>query len=103
DDFFARQPHARDQPQDRRVKPQHRLHDLFNDNPDPIPPAHMKELMTEDDLLNLIGLGADHLRKQNDGAAESEGHRLTTRDISNLGSHANEILCLIMEEAWRSD
>ncbi len=59
----------------------------------------MKELMTEDDLLNLIGLGAEHLRKQNDRATESERHRLTARDIADLSARANEILRLLMKQA----
>jgi hypothetical protein len=48
-------------------------------------------------------LGAEHLRKQNDRAPESESHGLTARHITNFRSRTNEILRLLMDEARGSD
>jgi len=55
--------------------------------------------MTEDELLNLLGLVAQHLRQENDRATESERHRLPVQHIPDFRSRTNQILRLFVEDA----
>src|SRR5215510_7093653 len=81
------------------MKPEHCLHDLFSDDPDPIAPAHVKELVTQDDALNLFRLRSNHLRKQHDRLSESKRYGLAVRHVANLRSRSNEFLHLVVQAA----
>jgi hypothetical protein len=59
--------------------------------------------MTDDDLLNLIGLRAEHFRKQDDRAPKSERDGLPAGDVANLSPGANEFLCLVVDGQRRHD
>ena len=101
--FLASQPHARDEPQHRRMKPEHRSHDFLSHHPDPVVAPHVKQLVTEHDTSDVRGLRSKDLRQEHHRATEAERDRLAARHIADFRSRPNELLHVVVHVAERSE
>ena len=76
DHFLARALDPRRQPPARGMKPEEAHRDLLDDQPGPVAPFYVQQLVADDGPLNLGRLAAQDIREKDERPAQAEGDGL---------------------------
>ena len=89
--LFARGLDARDEEPDGRMEPEDRADHFLSEDPHPVAPPHVPQFVREYRPLHDLWQGPQRFRKEHDGMADAERHRLTDHlDVPDLGAGLDE-------------